>query len=148
MGRKNRKKQLIFILMLAFCIVACGKGVQTAESEQTLPDNVIVTYVSEDIEYVDEVIPAQYTDDLSLLADMRYTNSTYVYQDGKVYYRRYHADSYEEAALGGEYHAIPEKKKEMVCVDADGTETVLFTDEGYGDIYLVDNRFYLTDGGI
>lgn len=117
MRRENKKKQLSFAVMLALCIMACGKKVQAAETEQPLPDNVIVAYVSEDIEYVDEVIPAQYTDDLSLLADMRYTNSTYVYQDGKVYCRRYHSDSYEEAALWGEYHAIPEKKKEMVCVE-------------------------------
>ncbi|MDE5866335.1 MAG: hypothetical protein K2H31_07035, partial [Lachnospiraceae bacterium] len=99
---------------------------------------------TEDIEYVNEVIPVQYTDDLSFLEDMKYTNSTYVYQDGKVYYRRYHEDSYEEAVLWGEYDAIPGTKKEMVCVDADGIETVLFTDEGYGDIYLLNNRFYLT----
>lgn len=121
---------------------------QAAEPEKSLPDNLVEIYTTEDIKYVDEVIPAQYTDDLSLLTDMKYTNSTYVYQDGKVYYRRYHADSYEETALGAsyDYHPIPGTKKEIVCVDADGVETVLFTDEGYGDIYLVDNRFYMTDG--
>ena len=120
---------------------------QAAEPEQTLPDNVIDAYATEDIEYVDEVIPAQYTDDLSLLADMKYTNSVYVYQDGKVYYRRYNEDSYENAALWGNYdfYPIPETKKEIVCVDADGVETVLFEDEGYGDIYLVNNRFYMMD---
>ena len=145
MRRKNKKKQLIFIVMLALCIVACGKGVQAAESEQTLPDNVIAAYATEDIEYVDEVMPAQYTDDLSLLSDMKYVNNTYVYQDGKVYYRRYHEDSYEEAALWGNYDDIPETKKEIVCIDADGAETVLFTDEGYGEIYLIDDRFYMLD---
>ena len=203
MGIKNKKKQFIFMLMLALCIMACGKGAQTAEdsgsnedeaaeevristgmtedemadfaisflysffgigtaenetpsepkqeieqeaeSEQTLPDNVIVAYVSEDIEYVDEVIPVQYTDDLSLLADMKYTNSTYAYQDGKVYYRRYHEDSYEEAALWGSYGTLPDKEKEIICIDADGKETILFTDKGYGGIYLLNNRFYMTD---
>ena len=179
MRRKNRKKRFIFILMLALCIVACGKGVQTEEDsgvnedeaasstgaaedetaaeleqepeqEQTLPDNLIVIDASEDIKYVDEVMPTQYTDDLSLLSDMKYTNNTYVYQDGKVYYRRYHEDSYEDAALllGWTYvfHPILGSKKEIVCVDADGEETLLFTDEGYGDIYLINNRFYMTDG--
>ena len=178
MRRKNRKKQFILTVMLALCIVACGKGVQTeedsgvnedeaasstgtaedetaaepkqeiepaAEQEQTLPDDVTVVYVSEEIKYVDEVIPVQYTDDLSLLSDMKYTDNTYAYQDGKVYYRRYHEDSYEEAALWGDYDAIPETKKEMVCVDAGGTVTELFTDYGDGSIYLVDNRFYLTE---
>ncbi len=160
MRQKNKKKQLIFILMLALCIMACGKDMQAedeteaeleqkieqeAEQEQALTDNVIVAYVSEDIEYVDEVIPVQYTDDLSLLADMRYMNRTYAYQDGKVYFRRYHEDSYDEAALFGDYGAIPGTKKEMVCVDADGTVTELFTDYGDGSIYLVNNRFYLRE---
>ena len=182
MRRKNKKKQLIFTVMLAFCIMACGKAEQTeegsginedeaaeeveisvgmredetaaeaepeaereTEQEQTLPDNVILAYVSEDIEYVDEVIPVEYTDDLSLLADLKYANYTYAYQDGKVYYRRYHEDSYEEAALYGDYGAIPGTKKEMVCVDADGTVTELFTDYGDGSIDLVGNRFYLRE---
>ncbi|MDE5597660.1 MAG: hypothetical protein K2J04_07495, partial [Lachnospiraceae bacterium] len=171
MRQKNKKKQLIFILMLALCIMACGKDTQTedepaaepeqkieqeaeleqeTETEQTLPDNLIEIYASEDIKYVDEVRPTQYTDDLSLLSDMKYTDNTYVYQDGKVYYRRYHEDSYEDAAplLGWTYvfHPILGSRKEIVCIDADGEETVLFTDEGYGDIYLINNRFYMTDG--
>ena len=65
------------------------------EPERTLPDNVIEVYEIEEAEYVDEVMPAQYMDDLSLLSDMKYANNTYAYQDGKVYYRRYHEDSYE-----------------------------------------------------
>ena len=115
------------------------------ETNQPLPDNVIEVYEIEEAEYADEVMPAQYTDDLSLLSDMKYANNTYAYQDGKVYYRRYHEDSYEEAALWGNYDDIPETKKEIVCIDADGVETVLFTDEGYGEIYLIDDRFYMLD---
>lgn len=196
MRRKNQKKQVVFIIMIALCITACGKSEQLdrewgmnpedwledsmenaieeeiedvvemeeeggvkgyeadgetameSEPEKISQDNVIDADATEDIKYVDEVIPAQYTDELSLLADMKYTNSVYVYQDGKVYYRRYNEDSYENAALWGNYdfYPIPETKKEIVCVDADGVETVLFEDEGYGDIYLVNNRFYMTDG--
>ncbi|MBD5468851.1 MAG: hypothetical protein HDR21_11955 [Lachnospiraceae bacterium] len=118
----------------------------TADTEE--PEAVITVYVSEDIEYSDEVIPVQYADDLSMLDDMKYTNSTYAYQDGNVYYRRYHEDSYEEAALWAMYNSqpIPGAKKEIVCMDSDGAETELFTDEGYGDIYLVNGRFYMTDG--
>ena len=165
MRRKNQKKQVVFIIMIALCITACGKSEQLdrewgmnpedwledsmeSEPEKISQDNVIDADATEDIKYVDEVIPAQYTDDLSLLADMKYTNTVYVYQDGKVYYRRYNEDSYENAALWGNYdfYPIPETKKEIVCVDAAGVETVLFEDEGYGDIYLVNNRFYMTDG--
>lgn len=116
------------------------------EPEQSVANNVITAYLTEGIEYVDEVIPVQYGDDLSLLANLKYTNGSYVYQDGRVYYRRYHEDSYENAALWGHYDAICETKKEIVCIEENGTETVLFTDEGYGDIYLLDNRFYMTDG--
>lgn len=119
---------------------------QEPMSQPPLPDNVIEIHLTEDIEYVDEVIPAQYVDDLSLLANLKYTNGTYVYQDGKVYYRRYHEDSYKDKELWGAYGFIPETKKEIVCVDEDGVETVLFDDEGYGDIYLINNRFYMTDG--
>lgn len=116
------------------------------EAEQPENDNVITVYLTDNVEYSDEIMPVQYVDDLSLLANMKYADSTYVYQDGKVYYRRYHEDSYEETALWGAYDPIPETEKELVCVDLDGTETVLFTDEGYGDIYLIDDRFFMTDG--
>lgn len=51
---------------------------------------------------------------------MKYTNGTYVYQDGKVYYRRYHEDSYEE----------------IVCIDADGMET-----EGFLPLMRYEQRF-------
>lgn len=54
------------------------------EANRSETDDVIMVYVSEDIEYSDEVIPVQYVDDLSLLDDMKDTNSTYVYQDGNV----------------------------------------------------------------
>lgn len=108
-------------------------------------DDVITAYVTEDIEYSDKIMTVRYVDDLSLLEDMKYTDSTYVYRDGKVYYRRYHEDSYEEAALWGNYAPVSGKEKEIVCIDGDGLETVLFTDEGYGDIYLLDDRFYMTE---
>ena len=154
--RKNRKIQIATAVLISLFIAACGKKAQAAEAEQeteqeaeqTLPDNVIEVYEIEEAKYVDEVMPAQYTDDLSLLSDMKYANNTYVYQDGKVYYRRYHEDSYEEAALWGNYDDIPETKKEIVCIDAEGGETVLFTDEGYGEIYLIDDRFYMLDAKI
>ena len=116
------------------------------EAGQSETDDAITAYLTENIEYTDVVIPVEYVDDLSLIADMKYTNSTYVYQDGKVYCRRYHEDSYEETALWGAYRFIPETKKEIVCIDSDGRETELFDDEGYGDIYLINNRFYMTDG--
>lgn len=118
------------------------------EAEQPGNDNVITAYVTENVEYSDDVMPVQYVDDLSLLENMKYADDTYAYRDGKVYYRRYHEDSYEEAALWGSYDPIPETEKEIVCLDADGVETVLFTDKGYGDIYLINDRLYMTDSRI
>lgn len=81
----------------------------------------------------------------SALDKVKYENGTYAYQEGKVYYRRYHEDSYEDAALWGNYDAVPGTKKEIVCIDGDGTETVLFDDYGYGDIYLLAGRFYMQE---
>ncbi|MDE7249626.1 MAG: hypothetical protein K2N82_07010, partial [Lachnospiraceae bacterium] len=116
------------------------------ESGQLETDDVITAYITEDIEYSDEAAPVQYVDDLSLIEGLRDTNNIYAYQDGKVYYRKYHEDSYEETALWANYDFIPGTQKEIVCIDSDGKETELFTDEGYGDIYLINDRFYMTDG--
>lgn len=44
------------------------------EENRSETGDVIMVYVSEDIEYSDEVIPVQYVDELSLLDDMKYTN--------------------------------------------------------------------------
>lgn len=136
---KLKKKSLCIFLTVLFSLFITAHGKQADE-------NVITAYLTEDIAYSDEIRPVQYVNDLSLLADMKDTDSTYVYQDGKVYYRRYHEDSYEETALWGSYDPIPETEKEIICMDEEGVETVLFADEGYSDIYLVDDRFYMTDG--
>ncbi len=130
-----------FTVLLGICFMMCGR----LAADQTENEELVTAYISEEIEYRDEVIPVQYVDDLSLLADMKYTDGTYVCQDGRLYYRRYHEDSFEETALWGIYDPVSDKKKEIVCIDMDGTETVLFTDEGYGDMYLLDDRFYMRE---
>lgn len=132
------KLQIILKALFILTVTVCGK--------QADADRVITAYLSENVEYTNEMIPARYVNDLSWLEDMKYTNSTYAYQNGTVYYRKYHGDSYEETALWGMYDFIPETKKEVVCIEPGGKETLLFTDEGYGDIFLLNNRFYMTDG--
>lgn len=125
------------------------EGVISADEQETEPletDNVITAYLTEDVEYSDEALPVQYVDDLSLIEGMKDTNNIYAYQDGKVYYRRYHEDSYQETALWANYDFVPETKKEIVCIDTDGNVAELFADEGFGNIYLIDDRFYMTDG--
>lgn len=116
------------------------------ESEQLETEDVITAYITEDIEYSDDAAPVQYIDDLSLIEGLKDTNNIYAYQDGKIYFRKYHEDSYEEAALWANYNFIPGTQNEIVCIDSDGKEMELFTDEGYGDIYLINDRFYMTDG--
>ncbi|MBD5455239.1 MAG: hypothetical protein HDR23_01990 [Lachnospiraceae bacterium] len=132
-----KKIQIIFKALFILSITVCGKQADTG--------HVMTTYLSENIEYTDGMMPAQYVDDLSLLEDMKYTNGTYAYQDGMVFYRKYHEDSYEETALWGMYDSVPETGKEIVCIDSGGKETELFRDKGYGDIFLINNRFYMTE---
>lgn len=180
----KQKLCIVLLLLLCFCITACGKQTDTdqgmedveeskvkedktvtenrisengAITESTAKENevlqreandVIMAYLTEKTEYADTVVPVQYTDDLSLIEDMKYGDDTYVYQDGRVYYRRYHKDSLEETALWGNYDFNPETRKEIVCIDPDGRETELFADAGYGRIYLIHDRFYMTDAEV
>ncbi len=118
----------------------------TSESKQGgAATDVITVYTTEKPLRSDQKIPVVYTDELSLLEQLGPTDCSYAYQDGNVYYRQYHEDSYEEGALWGNYQATAGTDKEIVRINADGEKTVLFTDQGYGDIYLMGNRFYMKE---
>ena len=108
-------------------------------------DGIITVYTTEIPENSDEEIPVLYTDDLSLLEGMGPADSSYGYRDGRVYYRQYHKDSYEEGALWAFYWPTAGTDKEIVCIDEAGEKTVLFKDKGYGSIYLAGNRFFMTE---
>lgn len=107
--------------------------------------DVITVYTTERPARSGEKFPVVYTDDLSLLDHTGQTDCSYAGRDGKVYYRQYHGDSYEEGALWGIYQATAGTDKEIVCVNADGEKTVLFNDQGSGNIYLIGDRFYMTE---
>lgn len=107
--------------------------------------NVITVYTTERPVRSDEKFPVVYTDDLSLLDQMGQTDCSYAVQDGNLYFRQYHGDSYSEGALWGNYPATAGTDKEIVRIDADGERTVLFHDQGYGDLYLIGDRFYMTE---
>lgn len=107
--------------------------------------SVITVYTTEKPGRSSEKVPVVYTDDLSLLDQMGQTDCSYAYRNGDVYYRQYHKDSYEEGALWGNYQATAGTDKEIVRINADGERTVLFQDKGYGDIYLMGERFYMTE---
>lgn len=94
--------------------------------------------------YSDEVIEAEYTDDLSLLKEMNQTNHSYACQDGKVYFRQYHKEYDGVDALGGEY-PVTDGEKAMICVDQEGVARELFKDKGWGDFYLIGDRFYMME---
>lgn len=67
----------------------------------------------------------------------------YVGYGDKVYYREYTKDSYESKGIFGNYEDIPDAKKNMVIKNKDGSVEVAFTDTGFGDIYISNNRMYL-----
>lgn len=94
--------------------------------------------------YSDEVIEAEYTDDLSLLNEMNQTNHSYVCQDGKVYFRQYHAGG-SELDWSGRVDSVTGGEREIACVNQKGVKTELFQDNGWGDIYLMGERFYMTE---
>ena len=109
---------------------------------------VITVYTTEEPKYSEEEIPVLYTDDLSLLANVGQADFSYAYRDGKVYYRQYHENSFEEGALWADYKPVSGAEKEIVCIDADGEKNVLFSDRGYGEIYLIGERFYMTENAV
>lgn len=115
----------------------------------TLPERqprVLLKYGEESFpaKYSDEVIDITYTDDLSLLEEMEWTNHSYAYRDGTVYYRQYHAGG-SELDRSGRVDSVTGGKREIACVNQEGEKTELFQDNGWGDIYLMGERLYMTE---
>ena len=61
---------------------------------------------------------------------------------GNTYYWRYNKDSFESSAIFQNYSPKETAENELVCVDANGDETVIYTGNGHGDLYIVGNRMY------
>lgn len=126
--------------------ISVGEAFACGQPENSVGNPPFIkAYLTEDIEYCEDAVPVQYTDELSLMEDLKYADQTYVYQDGMIYYRKYHDDSFTERALWGAYDFVSGVKTEIVCMGSNGKVTELFADEGYGDIYLINDRFYMTD---
>ncbi|MDE7252478.1 MAG: hypothetical protein K2O32_05980 [Acetatifactor sp.] len=170
------RKWIVWAVMIfgCFTVAACGKQTDTesieateteiskmtestddtssftsekaTEAEAERENTDVITVHTTEITYSDKEIPVQYSEDLTLLDHMEQAGSSYAYRDGKVYYRQYHKDSFEEGAVYAYYEpSISGTDKEIVCVDADGEKAVLFSDRGYGNIYLIGERFYMTE---
>ena len=122
-----------------------GSQTEHHTDDMSFKAEVITVDTTEKPERSREKFPVVYTDDLSLLDQIGQTDCSYAYRDGNVYYCQYHKDSYEEGALWGNYQATAGTDKEIVRIDADGERTVLFHDKGYGNIYLMGERFYMTE---
>jgi len=161
--RKRAGGILILLLLLGVMLVTGGRSGDTetspliiapADDQETVEDGIEPWKTWAKIqkdgetaspEYCDEVIGVEYTDDLSLLEELDKTDHHYACRDGRVYYRRYHEDSFEEAALWARYDPVPNTEKEMVCIDPEGAKTELFKDRGFGDFYLIGERFYMME---
>lgn len=139
-GSEIASKEKLEIAETAECID--DTSLVSEEADRT---KVTIIHTTEEITYSDEETHIQYTDDLSLLDQMGQTDFYYAYRDGKVYYRQYHKGSFVEGAESTYYYPAAGTDKEIVCIDVDGGKTVLFSDKGYGNIYLIGERFYMTE---
>ncbi len=155
-GGRNVFLRIRLPLCLCFFAILCGKckkafaetkaGIGKIGTEMQEDDTDVRTVCkTEEPKHAEKEIPVLYTDDLSLLETMGQADCSYAYRDGKVYYRQYHEDSFEEGGLWAHYDPVEDTDKEMVCIDEQGNKSVLFLDRGYGNFYLVGDRFFMTD---
>lgn len=84
------------------------------------------------------VSPISY--DLSYLPQME--NKLYAAWDGKIYFRQYSDEDMEEGGLWGEFDAVANTEKELMCMESDGSIVQVGTDFGYGSMFIVDGRIY------
>ncbi|MDO4327355.1 MAG: hypothetical protein Q4E24_15240 [bacterium] len=65
---------------------------------------------------------------------------------GNLYYWKYHAKSVSETGLFGWYEERNDIANQLVCRHPDGSEDVLLSAGGNGQIFIVGERIYLTNG--
>ena len=68
----------------------------------------------------------------------------YVQYGGAVYYWKYNTDCIEPSGVWGQFMDVPGVRRDMARLHADGGEETVFSEEGYGGIWIYDGRFYLT----
>ncbi len=78
--------------------------------------------------------------DLTNLPPMK--NKLYTAWEGKIYYRQYSDEDMEEGGLWGEFSPIAGTKKELMCVERDGSVAQVGVDYGYDGMYIVEDRMY------
>lgn len=72
---------------------------------------------------------------------------TVVRYDGCDYYWKYSDESISDTGLFAYYSVNYEAENQMVRRSPDGSEEILFTMPGCGDIYILGDRMYLTEDG-
>lgn len=80
------------------------------------------------------------------IQDMNTYNNggSFVQYKGKTYYREYSNVDIEKTGLGGEYNFVTDIKstKYINSISSDGIVENVFEDDGYGDFYILDDRFF------
>lgn len=117
-------------------------SVDESEEETTEPDAV---ETESDAEASVEEDAAQYdcepiSYDLTKLPAME--NKMYAEWEGKIYYRQYSDEDMEEGALWAEFAPTADTEKELMCMEPDGSVTQVGVDDGYGALFIVNERIY------
>lgn len=84
--------------------------------------------------------PKEITDNTKRIIN---NGSLFVQYGENTYYREYTAESYDEGALFANYEYKPEIKKNMMCLNADGSKEIVFEDIGVGNIYVSNEKMFL-----
>ena len=71
----------------------------------------------------------------------------YVQHAGNVYYWEYWTECLERSGIWGEFPEVPSIRRSMMRRGADGAQEGLFIEKGYGPIWILNGRFYLTGPG-
>jgi len=156
-GLMKMKGILVLVILTTVFVVGCTKQNASLENEQPsnstdsaddiTKENNTTEEIEAETENVTEDVTINPTKDINNTLES--TNEVinngglYVSYNGTVYYRQYSADSYTPEGLFGTYEAIPEAKKNMMCIRPDGTTEIAFSDTGEGKIYIFKDRMYL-----
>ena len=127
---KNKTKRLIIGLLTVTTIItsftACNNN---NEEEKNNSGNEIVS-----------------SGEIQVIQDMNTYNNggSFVQYKGKTYYREYSNVDIEKTGLGGEYNFVTDVRstKYINAISPDGIVENIFEDDGYGDFYILDDRFF------
>ena len=141
-----RKKIIIVFTICSILLTgcACGSDSPRIDIEETTTEADSSSEVGDN---------SQQTDIDEVIEDYTVTNNggTVVKCGNDVYYWKYNENSYEKQAVLADYAQLHTGQNKLVCQSKDGSEDVLVTTSGTGNIYIVENTLYfeklLSNGG-